>query len=288
MSSLLNNQTLNLLTYNLYIRPPFITARGNDYKKDRLKDFLNNKIEDYDVICLQEVFGSFSSKRKEFIKKAKKFGFMYECHLHRPKSFPLFPVDGGCVILSRFPIEKTDQIIYTRGVYSDGLSAKGVLHALVDIGFADYSDDYLENEKSRTVRNKQLDQCFSFIKHIIAEDDYPVILCGDFNVCGGTKEYDDLMQLMNTYEMDPVDYLYEENGHLVTHAMTENGEAVDNVITSKTPAPVNVRLDYIFGTKNNATTSLKTEKCEVNRFETVDRKYPFLSDHFGVEASILL
>ncbi|KAL7719421.1 sphingomyelin phosphodiesterase [Entamoeba marina] len=233
MSSLLNNQTLNLLTYNLYIRPPFITARGNDYKKDRLKDFLNNKIEDYDVICLQEVFGSFSSKRKEFIKKAKKFD-----------------------------------------------SSKGVLHALVDIGFgkkvhvftthfqADYSDDYLENEKSRTVRNKQLDQYF--------------------NVCGGTKEYDDLMQLMNTYEMDPVDYLYEEKGHLVTHAMTENGEAVDNVITSKTPAPVNVRLDYIFGTKNNATTSLKTEKCEVNRFETVDRKYPFLSDHFGVEASILL
>lgn len=49
----------------------------NDHKWSRLKFFLENGINNYDIIAFQELFGSFSSKRDKFLKKCQRSGFKY-------------------------------------------------------------------------------------------------------------------------------------------------------------------------------------------------------------------
>lgn len=45
-----------ILTYNIFLRPPPVKNNDDDYKNERCKHFLKN-IDNFDIICLQEVFG---------------------------------------------------------------------------------------------------------------------------------------------------------------------------------------------------------------------------------------
>jgi endonuclease/exonuclease/phosphatase family metal-dependent hydrolase len=81
------------LSYNLFIRPPGIKNNSNDYKDERLNEFI--KIMDrFDVIGLQEIFAAFSSRQQTLIDAAYEKGFLY--HLKSPLLNPLstFLVDG--------------------------------------------------------------------------------------------------------------------------------------------------------------------------------------------------
>lgn len=49
----INKCKLNLLCYNLFMRPPPATARGNDYKDERAADIVT-KLAGYDILCFQE------------------------------------------------------------------------------------------------------------------------------------------------------------------------------------------------------------------------------------------
>lgn len=46
---------IRLLTYNIFLRPPFIRNNADDYKNERFEEFLNH-LDNYDVIALQEMF----------------------------------------------------------------------------------------------------------------------------------------------------------------------------------------------------------------------------------------
>ena len=50
-----NKDRIRLLTYNIFLRPPFIRNNADDYKNERFEDFLE-QIDNYDVIALQEMF----------------------------------------------------------------------------------------------------------------------------------------------------------------------------------------------------------------------------------------
>lgn len=91
---------VKLLTYNLFLRPPGIKTNFSDYKDERLEDFLA-LIQEYDIICLQEVFGTFSSRKERLIKYAIKKGFYYIESSPDPSFFSHFIIDGGLVLLSR-------------------------------------------------------------------------------------------------------------------------------------------------------------------------------------------
>jgi endonuclease/exonuclease/phosphatase family metal-dependent hydrolase len=55
---------------------------SNDFKDERLVQF-EKLIDQYDVICLQELFGAFSSRQNKFIAIAYEKGFKY--HVASPK-----------------------------------------------------------------------------------------------------------------------------------------------------------------------------------------------------------
>ena len=91
---------VNLLSYNIFIRPPFINNNGNDYKDERLEEFLKCA-HNYDIICLQEMFGVYSNRRSNFLQKARELGFVYHAKAPKIQTFSPHFIDSGLLILSK-------------------------------------------------------------------------------------------------------------------------------------------------------------------------------------------
>jgi len=121
-----------ILTYNLFIRPPGIKNNEDDFKEERLDEFIE-VMDSYDVIGLQEMFSSFSSRVNKLIDAAHKKGFYYSLKSVPHGTFSSFLVDGGLLLLSKYPIIEDDGIIYSQGVQSDGLASKVYLSQLAKL-----------------------------------------------------------------------------------------------------------------------------------------------------------
>ena len=70
--------------------------------------YLQNYIEEFDIVCLQEVFEGFNSFKATLISKASEVGFIGSAIPTRPGFFDLNAIDGGLVILSKFSIVESD------------------------------------------------------------------------------------------------------------------------------------------------------------------------------------
>lgn len=46
---------IKILSYNIFMRPPFVRSNEDDFKNERLAEFLKSHIEKFDILCLQEV-----------------------------------------------------------------------------------------------------------------------------------------------------------------------------------------------------------------------------------------
>lgn len=198
-----NSQALKVLTYNLFIRPPGINARGNDYKDERLGEFVK-VIDSYDVICLQEMFGAFSSRQQKFLDAAKERGFNHSVVSPHVGWFSGFLVDGGLCLVSKHRIIAHHTLTYQKGTASDQLSAKGALHALLEVASDDASAPtqhvhvfctHLQSSyypakgllsegfiKSNAIRVAQIAALKGFIESCIANDSHDALLVGDLNV----------------------------------------------------------------------------------------------------------
>jgi len=182
---------VNVLSYNLFIRPPFINNNGDDYKDERMKEFLD-LIQSYDVICLQEMFNVYSSRRRSFIEKARQQGFLFHTVAPKPLILSKYFIDAGLLILSRYPIKVTDFCLFPFGLGVDCYVQKGVLYAQIAIGSTKlhiYNTHPQANYYGDADFLKRSDQFTSFEKFVKAtlsqhgyrEEDM-VLFVGDFNV----------------------------------------------------------------------------------------------------------
>ncbi|KAL0582922.1 hypothetical protein ABG067_007125 [Albugo candida] len=100
-------------------------------------------------------------------------------------------IDGGLLIISRFPIIERDRITFERGLGADGVCAKGVLYAKIQL--SSRTSEFMhvftthtqagESLDTWTVRQHQLMQLISFVKSRVDKDrSKPVLLTGDFNL----------------------------------------------------------------------------------------------------------
>ena len=128
--NVLKRETIKILSYNLYMRPPPVKTNDSDHKDARLEEFVMH-LDDFDIVCNQEVFSTMNSRKQRLITYAQKAGFMYHCISDPPPFFSGYATDGGLVILSRFPIIESGFSPYPYGVLSDSLSYKGVLYAKI-------------------------------------------------------------------------------------------------------------------------------------------------------------
>ena len=125
-------ESIRILTYNIYSRPAGIHSNKGDYKDVRIKEFSEKHLKNYDIICLQEMFGTLNNRKKNLFKKAKELGIIYVAESHKPQ-FSTYVSEGGILILSRFPILFTKYFVFEKTIFPDSLCAKGVIYAKIQI-----------------------------------------------------------------------------------------------------------------------------------------------------------
>jgi sphingomyelin phosphodiesterase len=93
-------------------------------------------IDQFDIVCAQEVFGFLNSRKHRLIYSSLKKGFYYHAEAPNPSFFSSYLVDGGLLTLSKFPIIYEEYRAFGYGVLSDTLSQKGILYTKIQINDA--------------------------------------------------------------------------------------------------------------------------------------------------------
>ena len=109
---------LKVLTYNIYALPMIASKIP-----ERLAE-LPQHLQGYDVIMMQEAF---ASSRGGFLNHMASQYPLLQTHIPVGSSRNLY--DSGLVIVSRYPIVKTAQLIYPDCTGTDCFADKGVLYA---------------------------------------------------------------------------------------------------------------------------------------------------------------
>ena len=124
---------LKILTYNIILRPPLINTNSDDCKDQRMEHFMKI-MDEFDVICLQEIFGSFNTRKQGLIFKSQKQGYLYHAASPDPPFCSFKVAEGGLLTLSKYPIVYTEFEAYRKGAMCDQYSYKGVLYTKIKVG----------------------------------------------------------------------------------------------------------------------------------------------------------
>ena len=270
---------ISLLTYNFFCRPPPIKTNKSDYKDARLNDFYQ-QLENYDIICFQELFTTLNDRKHRMIQEGSRQGLKYYLAAKVPSFFSRYLIDSGLLILSRYPIVEHDFYEYYMNISGDSPSNKGVLYAKIEIKKhlflflfnthlqSSYFDDKPENINATIqIRTKQTEELINFIYNKILAvpekeiQNGKIILCGDFNIDAHDNiyaqqrynniprykytEYEILNQKLNKLGQ-AIDLMKKKyNKHLYTFGDNSKIE-YDKVLTGKADYNLNQCLDYIW------------------------------------------
>jgi sphingomyelin phosphodiesterase len=270
-----NGTKLRVMSYNIFLRPPFVNNNGNDFKNERFREFLK-EIDQFDVIALQELFPLGNTRPSYLVKYAHKLGFHWHARSVRPWPFQKNFLDAGLLILSKYPIVERDYRIYKHGHQVDSWVAKQAIYAKIQVSSTQYfhiftthmqasyydSSDY-HNFHNDRCRLKQVEEIADFIHEKTHNSPYPALITGDFNVnaknIDGTAspEYDFLIKKLNrdtescSKDHLPVrDLLKEHNNgsHPNTYADTHPEDFKkprETILTHKADLCTQLCIDYM-------------------------------------------
>jgi endonuclease/exonuclease/phosphatase family metal-dependent hydrolase len=235
---------LRLLQLNLFLRPPPIASlSGAECKDERAAHFCAQFLEGNDVVALQECFGFMTRRRARLVEAARARGFRGVAISRRAPLVQLRgglqfrPIDGGLVLLSRFPFVTSEFRLFSAACDADRLAAKGVLYALVDLGRADgrklhlltthtqASYNFAASAASLAVKEAQLRELGAFMLEVTRDKpkDWPLVLAGDFNMDSLQEycpEYRFLVQELDALGRTMVDAVRAHNGGAVLATTT--------------------------------------------------------------------
>ncbi|KAI8588531.1 Endonuclease/exonuclease/phosphatase [Geranomyces variabilis] len=318
-----DNGGARILAYNFYLRPPPIQyAVSADYKNERLALFTARAIDMFDIMAMSETFGTLTSRRARLVDAAAARGMPYWAHGPERNWWRGKFVDSGLLVMSRYPIVKTDTIEYVVGEGPDAWAAKGILYAQIAVADAKTRETsrvhlflshlqatYIKNEdgddlysEAATVRLQQFNLFRSFIARTLDSNGYnstldAVLMAGDFNVPGAPFGWEpetdsgEYLRMIKTLRQDNgtvVDVLREAEGqqtptwHPWASAIGDEGD--DREVPGK-------RLDYILqwhkDTPENPELKRTKLRLSVNEtglepFKVEGQAFKQLSDHTGV------
>jgi len=197
-SSPVSRDKVRLLSLNIFMRPPLIKNNKSDHKDARLRDIFT-MINNYDIICLQEMFDTLSSRKMRMKVHSAKNGFLYFAESPPPALLMSRQIiDGGLLTLSKYPIVESEYKAFSAGCEIDKVAEKGMLYTKISLPSfslhlfnthlqSSYDKKYsLATKNSFLVRFAQLIELRNFIttsleKHKTQPQD-AVILCGDLNM----------------------------------------------------------------------------------------------------------
>jgi endonuclease/exonuclease/phosphatase family metal-dependent hydrolase len=188
---------VNILSYNIFLRPPFIKNNADDFKNERLEGFIENVIKKgtFHVIALQEIFRLGNMRQQYLLQAAREAGYTFHARSIDPPLFSKKFIDAGLLILSKFPIVERDSYIYTLGHQIDSWAAKQVVYANIQLNQkqhihlftthmqASYFDSSTaDNHKNDRARLCQVDDLCNFVHSKIHNSPFPAVVAGDFNI----------------------------------------------------------------------------------------------------------
>jgi len=296
----MEKKPLSLLSYNLYCLPwlACLTKPSTcPYSYDRTTEFLK-RIPEFDIIGLQEVWSP-RYQQVESYAKYKGWHVVGSAQAPLQSMLGLRLFGGGLMIMSKYPIETTRELVFDKGVASDGFVRKGVLYAKVKIGDsyvhvfnthmqASYGYEFVENDPYALIRKEQIEKLSTFIAKIV-DDHHPIVAMGDFNVNAirhphspGTdsKEYLDMvLSLGKNGLFNVVDLHKGFNGG--AHPVTNTGLGVVGTKVSKGGQ----RLDFMLEMRRSTTRMDRIyhsfTHAAVLPFAVSDAAYTHISDHFA-------
>ncbi|NES02786.1 MAG: sphingomyelin phosphodiesterase [Okeania sp. SIO2F4] len=260
-------QTLNVLSYNIYMRPKFLFWDGQDVRS-RL---LPNKIQGYDVIIFQEAFDN--SVRNNLLNSLKS-EYPYQSKILG--SDRGIKQDGGVIIVSKWPIEAEDQRLFGNVCAAeDCLADKGVLYAQINKQeqlYHLFGTHAQAGRNRRTTREQQFRIIKSFIdsKQIPAEQ--PVIIGGDFNVNQFDRSaYESMKTILDVTQPPSTGLQYTSDGQ-INDLKKGNNQSY---------------LDYIFYSNNHlrpvkAVNEVLLIRADKEWKKTGETNQQDLSDHYPV------
>lgn len=217
---------LTILTYNTFLRPTGVTTRGNDFKNQRQDEFCRRFLNRYDILCLQEMFATLDSGRRErLVDCARRADYaVVEDRTMPPRSIIRGQiVDSGLVILTRLPVCASRSMTFNEtGQGFDMFARKGVLYALLrgERGYIHVFNTHLQSNRSRNfacgeyaadraARQTQLGEISAFVSKTVAEQREAgrvtkydrVYLCGDLNI-DARKCPDEFIDAVQTLGVD--------------------------------------------------------------------------------------
>lgn len=309
---------IKVLTYNIFLRPPFVRNNADDFKNERLAEFMRSQLDRFDIICLQEMFNLGNYRQKLLLKIAKEKGFLYHAKSVNPRFFSGKFIDAGLVILSKYPILESDGLIYVAGNQIDGWAAKQVIYGKIQVSptffihvftthmQASYYDNYASvNIINDQARATQVQEMADFVKKKTDGSPYPVLVTGDFNIDsrGEPNEYKYMMATFTAAKPTIKDLLKEHcNDHPVTYGdfhevphETEAGQVVtlpkELLLTHRADHCCALSIDYILladTEENQREKVLTVTETTVEPFFVDESKFKFsqLSDHYGVSTTL--
>ena len=278
---------MKILNLNIFLRPNFINSINNsiynywkkkitineifsgDFKESRLQKFFDNFLKNnYDVICLQELFTDPFNKRIDLMNK---FAQDNDYHFYHPKNnkFCSIKTNSGLAILSKYDLLDTNFIEYkTKISFPNVLSNCGFIHVLFKHNnvLVNLINVHLQSGPyswQQDVRNKQLLEIKSYIDNYININKSLLVITGDFNA--------NCKLWHNIYKIFP--YLYypfkemELNDNYTFHIPnTCNVQRFDGFLCSKEyKDKINSKID-----------PLKIEK--IGYFDTISDHYSIITD----------
>ncbi|KAI9208875.1 kinase-like domain-containing protein [Polychytrium aggregatum] len=208
--------SIRLLTYNILLRPPGFKNNSSDYKNQRLGVFGEGIIHKYDIVTLQELYSYGSTRQGKMKQLAKQHGFDY-CVCSPTKGLINVTIDGGLMILSKYPIVKYERMTFKKGPTGDRFGERGALYAKIAVTTSIHvhiftthlqsdSASLAPSDPRREERLYQLLMLKEFIDDCIRNKPQiePVYLMGTLNVNGrqsrtngcSSEEYKLMMKIM--------------------------------------------------------------------------------------------
>ena len=269
--------SVRLLSYNFFLRPPPVNNNGSDYKNERLKDFIEF-LPEFDIICFQEIFTTLTDRKHQMIREAAKSGFKYYVSSRPPSFLSEYITDAGLLILSRYEIVECDYYDYYLNISGDAPSNKGIIYAKIKINNrylflfnthlqSTYFDESQSNiNDTIQVRTKQTEELINFVYNKLLtfpRDEIEkglVLIVGDFNIDAHNNQFLREKYKLPKYKITEyellrkkfgklgtaIDIMYKKyNNHLYTFGNNDRPE-YDQVLTGKAEFNLKQTLDYMW------------------------------------------
>jgi endonuclease/exonuclease/phosphatase family metal-dependent hydrolase len=177
-------QKIKLLSWNIYMIPGII-GNGNCRRGEAIGNILASS--DYDVIVFQEAFCPWARKK---IRQALSERFPYQAGPANRRFFSL-KTNSGLWIWSRYPIVRSQSIVYHARHGIDALSRKGGLLVELNVSgqIIQVAATHLQNSGREQLRHLQCQEFFDLLLKPNEREGVPQIICGDFNIRQNSEHY---------------------------------------------------------------------------------------------------